>query len=132
MGKPKANKNHSKSRTPNAWILFSNNHHNGKIRKHGSKNVKRTDSMKSAQIEWENMSSNKKLDFFLQGETIKERTQVEEANKYLDDNEKLTPITHDRFIIITPNYYKRLQKSKENRVKENKVFGEFIQEDAYI
>lgn len=132
MGKSKANKNHSKSRTPNAWILFSNNHHNGKIRKHGSKNVKRTDSMKSAQIEWENMSSNKKLDFFLQGETIKERTQVEEANKYLDDNEKLTLDTHDCFIVRTPNYYKRLQKSKENKEKLIEVFDEFIEKNSYI
>ncbi|CAB4484145.1 hypothetical protein RhiirA5_421831 [Rhizophagus irregularis] len=131
MGKPKANKNHSKSRTPNAWILFSNDH-DGEIRKHGRKNVKRTDSMKSAKRVWEKMPSPKKLNYFMKWENIKEQMHVEEANKYLDDNEKLPLDTHGCFIVRTPEYYKRLQKSKENRVKENKVFGEIIKEDAYI
>ncbi|RGB41828.1 hypothetical protein C1646_751600 [Rhizophagus diaphanus] len=131
MGKSKVNKNHSKSRTTNAWILFSNDY-DEEIRKHGKKNVKRTDSMKSAKIVWEKMPKRKKLNYFMRYENIKEQMHVEEANKYLEHNEKLTLNTHDCFIVRTQAYYNKSQKSEENRVKEEKDFCEFIHEDAYI
>lgn len=131
MGKSKPNKNYSKSRAQNAWIIFSNCYYK-EIKKIEGKKIKRTDAMKSARNIWNLMSEEERLDYFIKYEKINELMQVEEANKHLDYTEKLTSITHDRFIIRTPGYYNLLRKSKKNKKKENEVFKEFIDEKAYF
>lgn len=128
MGNSKPNKDHSKSRAPNAWILFSNGH-DLKKRREEKKKIKRADTMKSAKEEWDTMPIKEKFQYYLKWEQM----QIEDSNKHLTDvNDKLNLSTSDGFINITPHDYALLQKSKKNKKIAEEYFNAYINEEECI
>jgi hypothetical protein len=128
MGKSK-----NKSRTPrpsNAWILFCNGH-DEKIRNESNKKVKRRETMKSAKKEWDSMTPREKFRYFLESERKKRNQEIEEANQYLIDENKLNLMNmQDGFINMTSDYFTSLEKYKENKKIEDKFFDAYINSEA--
>ncbi|GBB90193.1 hypothetical protein RclHR1_17080002 [Rhizophagus clarus] len=127
MGNSKPNKDHSKSRAPNAWIMFSNDHHILRKRREGKKGIKRSDTMRFAKDKWDTMSNEEKSHYFLKWEQM----QIEETNKHLN-GDKLNLSTNDGFINITPHDYTLLQESKKNKKIVEENFNAYINKEACI
>ncbi|RGB31369.1 hypothetical protein C1646_670966 [Rhizophagus diaphanus] len=100
---------YKRSRSPNAWILFSNNFYSLKCE---TRKIKRTDAIKSAKIAWENMSSLQKNQYFKICETIK--INLKQTLTHLKE------LTYDKpFIIEEIN---QLKVNKVNKEKDDDVF----------
>ena len=105
-------------RTPNAWILFSNNYYELHCK---PDRLKRTDAMKLAKIEWDSMSNPQKYPWYHLSNQIK----LEQLNFKPHFTEKM----YDCPIIFEHAYY--LSNNKEMKIRkepEDELYLELFNE----